>query len=134
MVIGTVALFGPVATAFPLLREDVSRLYGAFGAGPTLRVLLLPVIIVCEEIVWRGSVQGRIARHLTWLPAAGAGAAVYALAHVPVGSPALVLTCLVVGFCWSALRAFTDSLPTTVVAHFVWDLAVLVVYQLVPPA
>ncbi|MEQ1729215.1 MAG: type II CAAX endopeptidase family protein [Vicinamibacterales bacterium] len=135
MALGTTALFGPVTTAFPALFGDVSRLYEAFGdRGSVATLLLLPVVVTGEEIVWRGAVQGALARRMRWLPAAVAGALVYALAHTPVGSPALVLTCLGAGFCWSALRGLTDSLPTTIVAHLVWDFAVLVVHQLAPTA
>jgi membrane protease YdiL (CAAX protease family) len=132
---GTMVLFRPVMTAFPTLFGDVSRLYAAFGdRGSVATILLLPVIVIGEEIVWRGAVQGALARRMRWLPAAVVGALVYALAHTPVGSPALVLTCLGAGFCWSALRGITDSLPATVMAHLVWDFAVLVVHQLAPTA
>ena len=132
---GTTALFGPATAAFPALLDDVSRLYAAFGGrGSVATMVLLSVIVTGEEIVWRGAVQGALARRMRWLPAAVVGALVYALAHTPVGSPALVLTCLGAGFCWSALRGITDSLPATVVAHLVWDFAVLVVHQLAPTA
>ena len=132
---GTMALFGPVTTAFPALFGDVSRLYEAFGdRGSVATLVLLPVVVIGEEIVWRGAVQGALARRMRWLPAAVIGALVYALAHTPVGSPALVLASLGAGFCWSALRGLTDSLPATIVAHLVWDFAVLVVHQLAPSA
>ncbi len=132
---GTTALFKPVTTAFPALLGDVSRLYAAFGdSGSVATWVLLPVIVIGEEIVWRGAVQNALARRMHWLPAAVVGALIYALAHAPIGSPALVLTCLGAGFCWGALRGLTDSLPVAMVAHLVWDFAVLVVHQLAPPA
>lgn len=135
MVLGTVAVFGPVVTAFPTLFADVSRLYAAFGdPGATSALFLLPVIVISEEIVWRGAVQSALAVRMPWLPAAVVGALVYALAHAPIGSPALVVTGLVTGFCWGALRGLTDSLPASVMAHLVWDFGVLVVHQLAPPA
>ena len=60
MALGTMALFGPVTTAFPALFGDVSRLYEAFGdRGSVATMVLLPVIVIGEEIVWRGAVQGR---------------------------------------------------------------------------
>ena len=134
MVLGTEVAFGPVVRAFPTLFADVSRLYGTFGdPGSASALVLLPVIVISEEIVWRGAVQRALAPRMPWLPAALVGAAVYALAHAPVGSSALVLTCLVAGFCWNALRELTDSLPVTITAHLVWDFAVLVVHQLAPP-
>lgn len=133
MAAGTTALFRPVTTAFPALFGDVSALYAAFGDRDSVAtLLLLPVIVIAEEIVWRGAVQAALARRMRWLPAAAVGAVFYAVAHSPVGSPALVLTCLAAGFCWSVLRGLTDSLPVAVLAHLVWDFAVLVIHQLVP--
>jgi membrane protease YdiL (CAAX protease family) len=135
MVLGTVALFGPAVKAFPTLFADVSRLYGAFGdPGSPSALFLLPMIVICEEIVWRGAVQSALAVRMPWPPAALIGAVLYALAHAPIGSPALALTCLAAGLCWGALRGLTDSLPVSMTAHLVWDFAVLVVHQLAPPA
>ncbi len=135
MALGTTALFGPAVKAFPTLFADVSRLYGAFGdPGSPSALLLLPVIVICEEMVWRGAVQSALAVRMRWLPAAVVGALVYALAHAPFGSPALVLTCAVAGLCWGALRGLTDSLLASMAAHLVWDFAVLVVHQLAPPS
>lgn len=132
MALGTWALF-PVATAWTSwIGPDVARLYEAFGRpGPVVLLLLLPIVVCCEEIVWRGAVHRVLAKRLDWLPTALAGAALYALAHAPIGSPALVLTCLCVGFCWDLLRSATGSLVAVVVAHLAWDFAVLVLHPLV---
>jgi len=132
MALGTWALW-PVATGwFPAIVPDVTRLYVAFGhPGPIVIFLLLPLVVACEEIVWRGVVHRALSQRLDWLPTAFACAALYALAHSPIGSPALVLTCLCVGFCWDLLRSATGSLVAVFVAHLVWDLAVLVLRPLV---
>lgn len=133
MAAGTIFLFEPVTSLFPILKTDVESLYAAFRSpGFLTSILLMPVVVTFEEIVWRGAVQGALARHLSWLPAAIACTLVYAVAHTPAGSPALVLACIGAGFCWSVLRARTDSLPTVLAAHLVWDFVVLVVYQLAP--
>ena len=133
MAAGTVILFEPVTSVFPTLEADVQELYAAFQRpGFLAPILLMPLVVTFEELVWRGAVQGALSRHMSWLPAAIACALIYALAHAPAGSPALVLACIGAGFCWSLLRARTDSLPTVLAAHLVWDFAVLVFYQLTP--
>ncbi|MGY8777986.1 MAG: CPBP family glutamic-type intramembrane protease [Longimicrobiales bacterium] len=133
MAIGTTLLYEPVTSTFPMLKADVEVLYAAFrGPGFLTTIVLIPVVVTFEELVWRGAVQGALSRHMSWLPAAAACAVIYALAHAPTGSPALVLACIGAGFCWSVLRARTDSLPTVLAAHLVWDFAVLVFYQLTP--
>ncbi|MFM8409146.1 MAG: lysostaphin resistance A-like protein [Alphaproteobacteria bacterium] len=132
MALGTWALF-PAATAWvPWIEPDVTRLYVAFGRpGPLVILLLLPIVVACEEIVWRGVVHRALADRLDWLPTALVGATLYAAAHSPIGSPALVLTCLCVGFCWDLLRSATGGLVAVFVAHLVWDVAVLVLRPLV---
>jgi len=133
MAIGTILLFEPVVGVFPMLQADVEALYAAFKSpGSFAPFVLMPVVVVFEELVWRGAVQGALSRHMPWLPAAAVCAVIYALAHVPAGSPALVLASIGAGFCWSVLRARTDSLPTVVAAHLVWNFAVLVFFQLRP--
>ena len=58
-------------------------------------------------------------------------ACVYALAHVPLGSPVLVFAALACGLCWGALRAATSSLVPALVAHLLWDVVVLLWLPLV---
>jgi uncharacterized protein YbjT (DUF2867 family)/membrane protease YdiL (CAAX protease family) len=133
MAAGTILLFEPVAAAFPALRTDVARLYSAFQSpGALATILMFPLVVASEEIVWRGAVHNALARRVSLPLAVVAGAALYTLAHVPIGSPALLLAALGAGLCWSTLRAYTDSLPAVIAAHLVWDLLVLVFYQLTP--
>ena len=132
MAAATFALFPPVTAVLPGIRDDVTHLYVAFGRpGLTVILLLLPVVVACEEIVWRGAVHSALATHFGWFGVAILGSILYALAHTPIGSPALVLTCLCVGFCWNVLRSWSGSLAAVIVAHLAWDLAVLVVHPLV---
>jgi membrane protease YdiL (CAAX protease family) len=127
---GTVLLFGPVASAFPGLPEDVERLYATVRApGLPVTLLVIPLVVTCEEIVWRGAVYEALRLRLPWVPAVLVGTAAYALAHVPIGSPALVLSAMGAGLCWNLLRARTDSLAAALVAHLVWDFAVLMVFD-----
>ena len=54
-----------------------------------------------------------------------AAAAVFALAHVPLGVPLLLLAALGAGTFWSALVLKTRSAVPALVSHVLWDLAVL---------
>jgi len=45
--------------------------------------------------------------------------------QAPLGSPSLVVAAFACGLVWSALRAATGSLVPTLVAHLLWDFAVL---------
>lgn len=131
MALGTWALFPIVSAWLPWIATDVARLYVAFGRpGPLVILVLLPIVVACEEVVWRGIVHRALAERFDWLPTAFAGAILYALAHSPIGSPALVVTCLCVGFCWDLLRSATGSLVAVYVAHLAWDVAVLVLRPL----
>ena len=127
---GTVLLFGPITSAFPGLIEDVQRLYAAFrapGLGATL--FLMPLVVTCEEIVWRGAVYEALRLRMSTVTTVLVGTAAYAAALAPIGSLALVLTAIGAGFCWNLIRARTNSLMAALVAHVVWDYAVLVAFD-----
>lgn len=127
---GTALLFGPMTSAFPALTEDVERLYATFrGPGLAVTLLLMPLVVTCEEIVWRGAVYEALRVRISWVPTVLVGTAAYSVALVPIGSPALVLTAIGAGLCWNLLRARTDSLTAAISAHLVWDYAVLVVFD-----
>ena len=92
------------------------------------RLVFLAVVItvaVCEEFIYRGFVQQVI---LAWsgdIVVAGVlgSAAMFALAHLYQGRRGLAST-LIVGLLFAAVRAWTDSLVPSLVAHFVADLTV----------
>ena len=122
----------PVLHVAPGVERDVQRLYSAFAAAGTRTALLaLGPVIVGEELVWRGAVQGALEHRVSAGAAAALSAVAYALAHAPIGSPLLVLTALGCGLVWSALRAVTGSLIPALVAHALWDVVVLVAFPLV---
>jgi membrane protease YdiL (CAAX protease family) len=117
--------------AVPSVGLDVARLYATFGAPSLARLaLLLPLVIACEEMVWRGVVQAALARRVGPVAAPLLGAAAYAAAHALAGSLTLVLACVGCGLCWGALRWLTRGLVAPLIAHLMWDLAVLVLWPL----
>lgn len=119
-------LYAVAARWVPTLAADVSRLYAQLGSTrPALASLALTVVVVAEEIVWRGSVQGALQRRFGVGAGVPLAAALYGLALAPVGSPLLVLVAFACGLAWSALRAATASLIAPVLAHLLWDHVVL---------
>jgi membrane protease YdiL (CAAX protease family) len=132
MTIATLALFEPVTALVPALRTDTAGLYAALGhPRPMTALVLLPLIVICEEIVWRGAVFQALSSRLAWAAAAMTGSLLYAAVHAPIGSPVLLLTCLAAGLCWNALRAWTTSLPAVILAHLIWDASVLILHRVV---
>ena len=131
MTAATYVVYPVFAWIAPFLRGEVADLYLAFGRpGVGVALLALPIIILCEEIVWRGFVFEALSARFSWIATILLGSAIYALAHAPVGSLALVLACLCVGVCWNALRWWSESLSAAVAAHFVWNLVVLILWPL----
>lgn len=122
MIASTYALYPVASRLFPGLAERTAELYALMGGVPApVCIGLLPLIIVGEELVWRGVFQEAAARRAGALPAVAAAAFTYALAHAPAGNTLLVLLALVCGLYWSALRAATGSLLVPLLAHLVWD-------------
>jgi membrane protease YdiL (CAAX protease family) len=120
------ALYPLLVRLAPWATLEAELLYAAFRAPSLLvaSVVLVPVI-VGEELVWRGVVQGTLARRLGPWGAAWTAGALYALVSVAIGSPLLALVSLAMGLVWGLLRAWTGSLVPTLVAHLVWNAVVL---------
>ena len=110
----------------PALAGQIRELYGWKSAVPgPLALPLLLAIVLGEEIVWRNAVTLPFAARLG--PGRGmvAAAAAFALAHLPLGVPLLLLAALGAGTFWSALVLKTRSAVPALVSHVLWDLAVL---------
>lgn len=133
MAAATYLLYPVLARFLPFIATDTAQLYAAFRA-PSLvvaSVALVPVI-VGEELVWRGAVQASLVQRLGAWRGVTLAAVVYALVHVPLGSPVLVAAAFFCGLAWGALRATTTSLVPTLVAHLLWDVLVLLWLPLDP--
>jgi membrane protease YdiL (CAAX protease family) len=142
--LGIAALFlaGPLLT--PLLRpsvrsesagfaQAVGGLYTIFHAAGARWALgtVLPLMIVAEELVWRGVVQEALIRRVSPALAVILTSTAYAAAHAPIGAPMLVALALACGLYWSLLRAWTGSLVPGLLSHLVWDFLVFVLRPLV---
>jgi uncharacterized protein YbjT (DUF2867 family)/membrane protease YdiL (CAAX protease family) len=120
------AVVARMLAASPTLAAQMSELYGWKRAVPgTLAVPLLLLIVLGEEIVWRNAVTLPLAARLGPWPGVLAAAALFALAHLPLGVPLLLLAALSAGAFWSAFVLKTRSAVPALVSHLLFDLAVL---------
>jgi hypothetical protein len=127
MALATVLVYPWLSQQVPLLATDTSRLYAEFRAlSPAASTLALFPVIVGEELVWRGVVHSALVRRVGLLSGVALAAGVYALVHAPVGSVVLAAAAFCCGVAWSGMRALSGSLVVPMVAHWVWNLVVLI--------
>lgn len=127
MVAVTYSLFPLLVRSMPSIGTETASIYARFLSGHSMSLIVVSVVpvIVAEELIWRGAFQSSIGKGSVLVTAA-----VYALAHAPLGSTLLVAVAFVCGLYWSALRAMSQSLLPAVCAHLAWDIA-LVLFPLV---
>lgn len=120
------ALVVPALVTSPALAAQMAAVYGWRHAVPGVLVVpLLLLIVVGEEIVWRGAITLPLAARFGPWAGVVAGAVVFAAAHLPLGMPVLLLAALGAGAFWSALAIRTRGLVPALVSHVLWDLTVL---------
>jgi membrane protease YdiL (CAAX protease family) len=85
----------------------------------------LVMIIIAEEVAWRGVIARFFMER--WGKALGivAAASVYALAHWAAFNPLLAIAAFGCGLFWGWLYAASDDLAPPVVSHLIWDTLLL---------
>lgn len=122
----TYLVYPPAARAVPFIAADTSFLYAAFRVPPPLVAsLMLAPVILGEELVWRGVVQGALVRRFGPARGIAFAATLYGLSVAPLGSPVLVAVAFACGAVWGTLRHTSTSLVPPLLAHLLWDLLVL---------
>jgi hypothetical protein len=130
MLAATYGLFPLAGRLVPAVRPQTALLYASLGRVTLSTALLLPLVVLGEDLVWRGVVQEALGRRFGRLGELSLTPLVYAVANLPSGSPLLTLLALLCGFYWSSLRSATRSLVPSLVAHLVWDCFVFVLLPL----
>lgn len=131
LAVGTWTLYPVLASLVPGVTGEKIGLYAEFSTLPRLTAaILLPLIVVAEELVWRGLVSN-------WLwPTRSVGrairiavvATIYGMATLPSGSPLLAFAAFACGLVWSWLREVTRSVLASASCHFVWAVLILFVH------
>jgi NADH dehydrogenase len=112
--------------AWPAWSARAAELF-AWQSGRPLGFLLptLALIVVAEEVLWRGVLQRLLAERWT----RGAGLLTASLlngaVHAASGNPLLAGAALACSLWWGLLYAATGSLAVAATAHLVWDLLVM---------
>ncbi|MCY1069099.1 NAD(P)H-binding protein [Nannocystis sp. RBIL2] len=111
----------------PEARAEVAAVYSWVHLLPAgIAAVLLPLIAAAEEVVWRGAVAFAVASRAGPWWGAATSAAAFAVAHVSLGVPALVVAAAGAGFFWAWLGLKTRSLFVVLVCHVLWDACVAV--------
>lgn len=131
MMAATYLLFPLFVMYLPFIKDDVAHLYALFREPPLMLVVLLLIpIVFCEEMVWRGAVQSYIVRKSGPYNGVLLASFVYALVHIPLGSPALVLVAFCCGLAWGTLCFKSKSLVPSLITHLSWNLFVMVIFPI----
>jgi membrane protease YdiL (CAAX protease family) len=127
LVCATVFFREPVLAAFPAFDTEVRALYALFGVPSAVEgYLVLPLIAIAEELIFRGAIEGGLEARYGPYGAAFGAAVIYACGHLASHLPVLVALAFALGLFWGLLRARTRSLWPGIASHVIWDLLVVV--------
>jgi membrane protease YdiL (CAAX protease family) len=128
MIVGTHLAFAVVSALEPRVSDAVQANYATTGiAGNWTVVPLMLVVVLAEEVLWRGSLIEALRGVVS--PPAGAAISIasYALVQLASGSWVVVALAAVCGALWTLERLWTRSLVPPLITHAAWSLTVLVV-------
>jgi membrane protease YdiL (CAAX protease family) len=130
MILATHVGFRLVLALAPGLEAHVDELYRQLDDWPGRPAAagILAVVVVVEELVWRGLavdlLRPRLAPALVVVAAAG----LYAIPQLATGSLLVAALGFGCGLLWTTERLVTRSLAAPLVTHLVWDLGVFIVW------
>jgi NADH dehydrogenase len=132
-------LFGitqAAAASLPLVWpgwEDAARKLYAWSEGhsPLFLGSTLVMVVIAEELLWRGVVTRFLMERAGRAAGILLGAAVYALAHWAAWNPLLLLAAMAFGIFWGWLYAATDDLVAPAVSHLLFDVLLLFAFPVI---
>lgn len=129
----THALYPLAETLWPAVSVEARVLYERLDSPPGVQAALpiVALVVLAEELVWRGLAYGWLERRLGLRTALFASSLIYAVPQLASGSwllPALAIGC---GFIWTAQRAVSGNLALPIITHLTWDLLIMSAFPLV---
>lgn len=113
----------------PELGGRVASLYQATQQTKLAEAWLwLPVIIIAEELLWRGAVLHVLSERVPQSVAMAISIGSYALAQLGTGSWIAMLLAAVCGSIWTLQRYLTHSLLSPLHAHLIWTPVVILLH------
>lgn len=142
--VGTLALTHllapPVLAAVPAWGEDFRALYSYEVAGSgrpiLIDVTLTALVIIGEELIWRGLALSALRDRLPDALAVPLAAILYAVCQLGFGRTLPAVAALALGLVWGLLRIATwqrARLLAPLLAHAVWTLGILWLWPLARP-
>ncbi len=132
MTLCTYPLFRLGIALFPVLRGEVASLYAAAASTtPTRALLWLALIIVAEELLWRGVLLDVARKSLPAWAAVGVSVATYALAQLGTGSWLVAVIAAGCGALWTLQRHLTGSLLSPLLSHAIWTPTIIVLVPVI---
>ena len=133
MIVATYGLYPIVAHAIPGVALSTHELYANKLRIPHPNAMVLLVtglIVIGEELLWRGVVQEAVQSVPVWgrrggLLSVPVSAVIYGLSHILIGSTLLTIVAVICGLFWSTIRLRTHSLLPALIAHLIWDMTIL---------
>lgn len=121
-----------VALVAPALSPHVDSLYtsidvfpGAHRAAP-----LILVVVLAEELIWRGLVVDWLLPRFGWRVAAIASVTISAVPQIIGGTWILVAAAVVLGTIFVTQRLHTGRLTDPLITHAIWSLSVFSLFPL----
>ena len=117
---------------YPQARPALAAVYAPRGEISLWTVTLLLFLVTgpCEEIFWRGGVQGLLGQEAGGATALLCASLLYSLVHIWTLNLPLMLAALVAGLFWGFLFHSERSLIPGIVSHSVWSVLIFVLLPL----
>ncbi|MBC7977352.1 MAG: CPBP family intramembrane metalloprotease, partial [Myxococcales bacterium] len=131
LVAATHAAFALVRVVSPDLAVTVRSLYLSIdlGASRAALAVLTTIIVIGEELVWRGVAVAVVRGRVRTTPALGAiSVALYVLPQLPGHVPILIVAATGLGAVFAAQRLITGRLTDAILTHAIWSVSVFVVF------
>ena len=126
MTAGTHGAYAIGVKLVPSLPLQVTVLYIHASTQSVLSALSWTlVILIAEEILWRGALLNVLERRVGRKGAIALSLATYTLAQAGAGSLIVALAALVCGAIWTAERVYTSSSLAPLISHTMWTLTVI---------
>jgi membrane protease YdiL (CAAX protease family) len=129
MTVGTHVAYHLCVSVAPSLAGHVTGLYRATRTtGFGIALAWTAVVVVAEELLWRGAFLGAASRVFTHRIAGVLSLATYTAVQFGTGSWVVVLAAFVCGVFWTAERLLTGSLVPSLVSHAIWTFTIIHFY------
>lgn len=128
----THATYRLAVLALPAVSVEAASLYQRLDNPPGMHAVLpvVALVVVAEELVWRGLAYGWLVRRVGARTALLAASLLYALPQLSSGSWLLPVLGFCCGIIWTAQRASSGNLVLPTVTHLTWDVLVLSAFPL----